>query len=310
MSVSRFYFFPFAAATALVITSSTGLALADGPSGSGPGDKSISGGSSSGFREVQRRLRAHGASATVAGTEDPVAKVQAALGSITQSLASGAQVAVFPYRMNRIYQVDIKPGMFTTFTFPRDEVIRQFAVSNPEAVEISVNADTNAAMLRLNSPLTLSGTIVTDKRTYFVTIAPSSGAWHQGVSWSYDGEGDGKDGKAYSGFGYRAPAGVRAPADTGVPEPEDALSGHPNFDYVIDGDASILPVAVWDNGRFTWIQFPNSVQSLPAVFYLGPDGPEIVNYTVAPGGKQIKVGRLMSKILLRLGSQKVIITAR
>lgn len=250
------------------------------------------------MREVARKPT------TVPRVMDPVARVQAALTSVTQELSSGARVAVFPYRADRIYQVNIKPGMFTTFTFPRDEVIRQFAVSNPDAAEITVNADTNAAMLRLNAALAMSATIVTEKRAYYVTILPSSGEWHQGVSWSYG------DDSVAGGFGYRAPGSVRAPVESGVPEPEDSLAGHPNFNYVIEGDASILPVAVWDNGRFTWIQFPNGVQSLPAVFYLGPDGPEVVNYTVTPNGKQIKVHRLGDKFMLRLGSQKAFVTAR
>lgn len=257
------------------------------------------------MREVVRRPVAPMAPGVVAINQanDPVAQVQAALTNISQTQSSGAQVAVFPYRVNKIYQVDIKQGMFATFTFPRDEVIRQFAVSNPDAAEIIVNADTNAAMLRLTSALTMSATVVTDKRAYYLTVSPSSGAWHQGVSWSYDDEGAG------AGFGYRAPAGSRAP-DDGIPEPEDALAGHPNFNYLIEGDPAILPVAVWDNGRFTWIQFPNSVQSLPAVFYLGPDGPEVVNYTVTPNGRQVKVNRLMDSIMLRLGSQKATVTAR
>jgi type IV secretory pathway VirB9-like protein len=244
----------------------------------------------SGVREIKRG-------------SDPVMVVQSALSNITKDLSSGAQVAVFPYRANRIYQVDIKPGMFTTFTFPKSEVIRQFAVSNPDAAEISVNADTNAAMVRLSASVTISATVVTDKHVYYLTISPSSGAWHQGVSWSYD-----EDGVA-SGFGYRAPAGA-APIDTSGYGQEDSLAGHPNFNYSIEGDSAVSPISVWDNGRFTWMQFPNSVQSLPAVFYLGPDGPEVVNYTVSKDGKQIKVNRLMDKMLLRLGSLKATVTAR
>lgn len=303
MSKPIFRFLPFAAAMAVVFSAQS---HADGIPGTEPAVRGA-GSSGSGVREVQRRPQTPSVNVSINQANDPVAQVQAALGSVTQSLASGAQVAVFPYRLNRIYQVDIKPGMFTTFTFPRDEVIRQFAVSNPDAAEITVNADTNAAMLRLTSPLTMSATVVTDKRAYYLTVSPASGAWHQGVSWSYDDDGSGL---GASGFGYRAPAGTRAPADSGIPEPEDALAGHPNFNYAIEGDAAILPIAVWDNGRNTWIQFPNSVQSIPAVFYLGPDGPEVVNYTVAPNGKQIKVNRLMDKIMLRLGSQKATVTAR
>lgn len=236
---------------------------------------------------------------------DPVGQVQTALAEVTQSMSRGAQVVVFPYRHNKIYQVNIKPGMFTTFTMPKDEQIKQFAVSNPEAAEVVVNQDTNAAMFRLTGGVTLSATIVTDKRAYYLTVSPSADVWHQGVSWSHNDD-------STAGFGYRAPPGAPAlPAsDAGVPQAEDSLAGHPNFNYRAEGDASILPVAVWDNGRFTWIQFPDSVQSLPAVFYLGPDGPEVVNYTVAVGGKQIKVNRLMDRIMLRLGSQKAVVTAK
>ena len=302
--------------TAFTATVFAGTAHADGFSGTEPDQKAVARESAQKTsvpvktREVPRKPQVLDPAGDSAGdsANDPVAQVRAALGAVTQKLASGAQVAVFPYRLNRIYQVDIKPGMFTTFTFPRDEVIRQFAVSNPDSAEIMVNADTNAAMLRLNNVVTMSATVVTDKRAYYLTISPAAGgAWHQGVSWSYDDDGSGGAGTS---FGYRAPTGNRGPADTGIPEQEDALSGHPNFNYTIEGDPAILPVAVWDNGRFTWIQFPNDTPSLPAVFYLGPDGPEVVNYTVAPGGRQVKVNRLMDRIMLRLGSQKATLTAR
>lgn len=237
---------------------------------------------------------------------EAVAQVQTALSSVTQSLSQGAQVAVFPYRPNKIYQVDIKAGMFTTFTLPKDEPIRQFAVSNPEAAEIAVNADANAAMLKLLSKVTLSATIVTDKRAYYMTISPASDSWHQGVSWTYDDN-------AATTFGYRAPPGnasAQAAQDVHPAALDEGLTGHPNFNYRIEGDADVKPVSVWDNGRFTWIQFPDSVQSLPAVFFLGPDGAEVVNYVVQPGGKQIKVNRLMSRFVLRLGNSQATVAAK
>lgn len=239
----------------------------------------------------------------------PVAQVQAALAGVTRALSANAQVAVFPYRQNKIYQVGIKPGMFTTFMLPKDEPIQQFAVSNPDAAEVTVNADANAAMLKLLSEITLSATIVTTKRAYYMTISPSADSWHQGVSWSYDET-------TASGFGYRAPSNGKAAQaaqpqqDMTIPPDDDGLGGHPNFNYQVEGDAAILPVAVWDNGRFTWLQFSDSIQSLPAVFFLGPDGPEVVNYVVQPGGKQVKVNRLMSRVMLRLGSQKATVTAK
>lgn len=258
-----------------------------------------------GLREVSKRAVKY---RQISGGE-AVAQVQAALSGVTQSLSQGAQVAVFPYRPNKIYQVDIKPGMFTTFTLPKDEPVKQFAVSNPDAVEIHVNADANVAMLKLTAKVTLSATIVTDRHVYYLTISPAIDSWYQGVSWTYEDD-------ATSGFGYVAKTGktAQAPAarqDASPLEPDEyGLAGQPNFNYRYDGDAGIMPVSVWDNGRFTWIQFPDSVQSLPAVFFLGPDGPEVVNYVVQPGGKQIKVNRLMSRFMLRLGSSKVIVAAK
>jgi type IV secretion system protein VirB9 len=252
-----------------------------------------------------------------------LAKIQTEIGQVSQSLTSGAQVAVFPYRLNRIYQIDIKPGNFTTFMIPKNEPIRQFAVSNTEAAEIVVNEQANAAMLKLTAKISLSATIVTDKRAYFLTILPAQDSWHQGVSWTYD---DGQGGSIASAnasagamaaaaaatagtFGFRS-SGTSNAFQEPVANTEEGLVGQPNFNYRFSGDTDITPIAVWDNGRFTWIQFPNQVQSLPAVFVMGPDGPEVVNYVVQPGGKQIKVNRLMPRFLLRLGSRKVTVEAQ
>lgn len=233
---------------------------------------------------------------------DPVEQVRNALVEVSHVRASDAKVASFTFRSNKIYEIYIRPGLFTTFNFPKGEVIKQFAI-DPDAGETVVNPDTNTAMLRLESKFTTPATIVTSKNTYYMTIIPApTGQWMQGVSW-----GDGEDGSSNS-FGYAATG------DSGGEEfssnAEDALAGQPNFEYAIDGDKSVAPVAVWDNGRNTWLQFSSSVQSLPAVFFLGPNGPEVINYTVVKGGRQIKINRLMSKMMLRLGNQKATVTAK
>lgn len=235
---------------------------------------------------------------------DVVAQVRSALPGATRKLSAGAQVAVFPYRANKIYEIGIKPGMFTTFALPKDEAIQQFAVSNPDAAEVTVNAEANAAMLRLVSDLAISATIVTAKRVYYLTVLPSSDAWHQGVSWSYD--------ETTSAFGYRAASSGKPAArqEDPLPPDDDGLGGHPNFNYSMEGDVAVKPVAVWDNGRFTWLQFSDATQSIPAVFFLGPSGPEVVNYVVQPGGKQVKINRLMPRMMLRLGNQKATVTAK
>ena len=169
-------------------------------------------------------------------------------------------------------------------------------------------------MVRLLNKETVSATIVTTKRAYYLMISPAQmdSVWHTGVKWVYE-----DSPSSSGGFGYRAspetsisssslPHGAVAPSF----DPYDGIKGHPNFEYAFDAQHALAPAAVWDNGRFTWIQLKSTAQSVPAVFYIGPDGPEVVNFTVLPGGKQILVNRLMGKFMLRLGNEFVVVSAR
>lgn len=241
-----------------------------------------------------------------------VTKTQLALADITASDASGAQVVTLPYEPHGTYDIPLREGMFTTFSIPSDEPIQQFAVSNPAAVQLQVNAATNTAMLKLVQPITVVGTIVTKKHIFYVNISPasSSGPWYQGVNWSFDSE---AFGSSSFGSGVYTNAAGAAGNTMGSAEPSDPandlFSGQPNFDYKIEGEASFQPQAVWDNGRFTWVQFPKNVQELPALFVNGANGLEIVNYTVHAGGTQLLVNRLMPSFVLKLGKAEITVTA-
>lgn len=246
----------------------------------------------------------------------PVTKVERQLAAVTAANASGAQVVTLPYGEHKTYSIPVRPGMFTTFVLPKDEPIQQFAVSDPGAVQLNVNQPTNTAMLKLVTGMTVVGTIVTTKHTFYVEITPAgrSDPWYQGVNWSF-----GVDGFGQSNFGqgvFSATSAMPAPGSIGaaagaLPDPvSDIYTGTPNFDYSIKGDGAFKPVAVWDNGRFTWVQFPKNLQELPALFIDGPNGLEVVNYTVHADGTQILVNRLMPAFVLRVGKASVRVEAR
>lgn len=246
-------------------------------------------------------------------TPQVVSATQAALADITASDASGAQVVTLSYSPHATYDIPLRAGMFTTFSIPADEPIQQFAVSNPVAVQLQVNAATNTAMLKLVQPITVVGTIVTKKHIFYINIMPANdnSPWYQGVNWSFDTQTFGS-----STFGqgvYTNPAAgatLASASDSASADPTSTLfTGQPNFDYVVKGDAPFRPQAVWDNGRFTWVQFPKNIQELPALFAVGANGLEIVNYTVHDGGTQILVNRLMPGFVLKLGKSEIHVTA-
>ncbi len=60
----------------------------------------------------------------------------------------------------------------------------------------------------------------------------------------------------------------------------DPFSGPRNWRYVAQGDRSILPLEVFDNGYSTVFRFPANVR-IPSVFVIDPDGQEATpNYAV------------------------------
>lgn len=241
-----------------------------------------------------------------------VSRATEQLSAVTAANASGAQVVTLPFGSHKTYDIPIRVGMFATFVLPKDDPIQQFAISDPGAVQLNVDAGTNTAMLKLTSPVTVAGTIVTTKHTLYLEVSPAGrGApWYQGVSWSFDDAAGGTTGFGYSvaSSGSSPLGGAALPSGSNSNAPTSA-GGTPNFDYTVDGKASFRPVAVWDNGRFTWIQFSKKNQELPALFVDGENGLQVVNYTVHADGTQILVNRLMPAFVLKLGKESVRVEA-
>ena len=86
---------------------------------------------------------------------------------------------------------------------------------------------------------------------------------------------------------------------TSAPEPV-------NSNYSIaegKGSNDILPTLVFDDGRFTYMRFPNN-REVPAVFHVLPDGSEtLVN--VRMEGDLLVVDRVSRRLMLRAGSAVV-----
>jgi type IV secretion system protein VirB9 len=105
-------------------------------------------------------------------------------------------------------------------------------------------------------------------------------------------------------FNYPAPppvvVDVPPPVET-APKPEDL-----NFAYSQNGSRRIAPVTVFDDGTFTYFQFPPEMDA-PAIFTLGPDGSEgLVN--ARPNDRYVVVDLVGRAFVLRHGREKLTIT--
>lgn len=74
-----------------------------------------------------------------------------------------------------------------------------------------------------------------------------------------------------------------------------------NTDYWGYGDKILKPTAMYDDGRFTYLEFNNN-KDLPSVYKVMPDGTEsLVNYHVK--GYTVVVHELAKTFILRLGNE-------
>lgn len=246
-------------------------------------------------------------------TPKVLVQAQHQLEQLTAKQVQGAQVVTLTWEPHGTYTIPIRTGMFSTLSFPKSEPIQQFAVSNPEAVSLEVNAVANVAMLKLKQPLVVTATVVTTKHIFYLQITPADDEWYQGVSWSFDDVGA-FGGSNFGGGMYQAPTLAQAQAVNAPSSPEAGVdaslySGDPNFNYLVSGNAPFRPTAVWDNGRFTWVQFASNLQELPALFAKGANGLEIVNYSVHNHSTQLLVNRLMPEFVLKLGQEEITVKA-
>lgn len=82
---------------------------------------------------------------------------------------------------------------------------------------------------------------------------------------------------------------------------EHVYADRKNQDYWGYGDKELAPTAMYDDGRFTYIDFNNN-RDMPSVYKIMPDGTEsLVNYHVK--GYTVVVHELAQTFILRLGEK-------
>lgn len=254
-----------------------------------------------------------------AQTRSPADALQQRIFQAQRDVVEDCTVPTLAYKASGKTPIYPRAGKTVTIGFQSDESIVTVIWDEPkkgDLVEDYVQPDGRTLTMRVrNSSLsTVPGVVTTTQRRYFLVVTPTEPGpgvpCYQGVIFS----GSEGSGGGFNPFGTTfAPTGNAAASVSEVapvPRPgDDVFSGTPNFGYTIKGEANFKPVAVYDNGRFTWIRFGTAVQALPAVFYSGPNGLEIVNATAIDGGTGYVVNRLMEKIVLRIDASEVTVTA-
>lgn len=77
-----------------------------------------------------------------------------------------------------------------------------------------------------------------------------------------------------------------------------------NFDYSLTGPETIAPIKVFDDGKSTFLQFPDDNAVIPHIFTVASDGSEN-RASYSRKGDFIVIGQVGEKLVLRLGKDTV-----
>ncbi len=237
-----------------------------------------------------------------------------------QSIAmpGDAKLVVFNFDANNTFTILTMPGNITDINLNEGEKVTAMALG--DSVQwVTAKADGHIFIKPTRPNIFTSATLVTDQRTYQLTLrsSPEGGKWYQRVSWKYPDLIVMKQSEQEAQAKAQKLAAEAILAEEKKRQAEQiAVSvnkapGNPvadlNFEYTVTGNAEFKPTQVFDNGKMTWLKMPIKNQEWPATFILDEsETTEIIN--PLRDGDFIKIPRLFKRCVLKLKDKEVIVT--
>lgn len=261
----------------------------------------------------------------------PAARPRAAHPSRSRAHVNGpypepddSSLVVYDYDPDYRYPVLVRTNEETHLVFGTDEEVVGVYLSDTGKRWLEHTALTKRdVFIEARLPaLDNAATVITTRRRYELDLRSSdSDATYQRVSWHYlDTDAQMTAGQV-SPFGIEYPGNVPSASSGGqtdvAGQPGSSTSGdvravgpritldHANFDYRVEGSAPFAPVTVFDDGRFTYLQFPHHAE-LPAILLMDEQGQAEIASFIPLGNDFFEVQQITTYgLLLRRGKEEV-----
>ncbi|NIF54845.1 TrbG/VirB9 family P-type conjugative transfer protein [Burkholderia sp. Ax-1724] len=235
-----------------------------------------------------------------------------------------SSLVVYDYDPDYRYPVLVRTNEETHLVFGPDEEVVGVYLSDTGKRWLEHTALTKRdVFIEARLPaLDNAATIITTRRRYELDLRSSDNeSAYQRVSWHYlDTDAQVTAGQV-SPFGIEYPGNAPAANTTGQPDGSTqtklSASGdmHPagpritldqaNFDYRIEGNEPFAPVTVFDDGRFTYLQFPQHAE-LPAILLMDDKGQAEIASFIPLGNDFFEVQQIATYgLLLKRGKEEV-----
>ena len=246
------------------------------------------------YRPVRHRPHSPSAVARVASANRAATQVPTRQGFVNA-------VQVYPFSDGAIYQLYAAPGAITDIALQPGENLISVASGDTVRWVIGDTSSGSGAEKRTHvlvkpfaSGLATNLVITTDRRSYHLQLSATSRTAMAALSWVYPAD---------QLIALRRAA---EQAEAAAPIAQGVGIDQLHFNYVVSGDhPSWRPLRAFDDGRQTFVEFPESIAvgEAPPLFVIGPSGEaELVNYRVR--GRYYIVDRIFEAAELRLGTSK------
>lgn len=206
-----------------------------------------------------------------------------------------------PYTPDQVVHLSTAVGATLVVGFGAHETIERVAVS--DSIHLKAAPAGNYLFFKATNGLSLQPVIVLTRndqgrsRRYVFEVATVSGeslansvdGVYYSVQFTYPGDAAAARRAEVAAREKQAQAEAEARAnrlemqlahERMEHETRDPNFGIKNWKYVAQGDRSLLPLELWDNGNVTVFHFPGNVR-LPSIYFINPDGHEATaNYSV------------------------------
>lgn len=221
-------------------------------------------------------------------------------------MPADTKLVTFTFDQNNTYTILTRPRAVTDLALHPEEEVVAMALGD-SAQWIVTDAPGHIFIKPLHPGIVTSGTLVTSKRTYQISLrsSPEDGKYYQRVSWEYP---DLIVLRRQQAVQVKAAVDLQRSKHEATIVSPDVKIENINFNYRIDGEADWKPQQVFDDGKFTWIRL-GQTQDIPVVFALSEDDKaELINTNIR--GEYLVAQRILPRMLLKLGERQVKITNR
>lgn len=192
------------------------------------------------------------------------------------------RVRLATYQEGQVYRLSVSLTHVTTVEFGEGESIRSIIAGDTEGFEIDgVPGGQAFAIKPVARGVHTNVTVYTNRRSYYFIVQETRSPTFYVVQFRY-------------------------PDDNARPTRAIAAQA-PNYNYGASARTEFTPTRVWDDGTFTYFEFPRNAP-VPAIFRYANGRERTVNTQATEGGV-IRVSGVNRQWVLRIGGEVVCIEA-